>query len=163
MEEALFDNFWKSKCNTNTTHNIMVNVTLSHVPQDGNVYYIAAAPPDLRTTFTGSGLPFISLEQGFENTPNTGIIHANGSNVIQVPLVFPNMVYQNSVICIPPTLFLKYMYNGKYVYIKMKISNVAYPYRDVRYGKKHITECEIVKSQEQYLRDTSYPNLCFVK
>lgn len=158
MEEAIFQKYWyeyKGKC----SRDMVVTITLPVIPDNKKLYYIAAAPADVRTTFTGSGLPFISVDQAFCGTPNSGVVDAPAKRVV-LELSHPNKVYEMSVMCIPPSVFLMYTSNGEKQYHQVKLSDYAYPSRDVLYTKQEPRDFTLVKTQEEYLLETAYPELC---
>lgn len=158
MEEALFERYWY-EYRGHYAKDITVKLTLPVVPDDKILYYIAAAPADVRTTFSGSGLPFISADQAFRGTPNSGVVSAPSRNVA-VELAFPNKVYEMSVSCILPSLFLMYTSHGRKQYHQVKLGNFAYPSRDVVYTAHPARDFTYVKTQEQYLLETAYPDMC---
>ena len=140
-------------------------------PIKGNkVYYIAAAPPDYRANFSGSGLPFASQVQAFENTPNKGFIESSGEFSIKV--MTPNAYYVGlGTVYVPPTLYLEYInIQGKKRNVSIKLSD-GIPYRSLTHpgpGQNtapradamfYATQFNLpVRSQEQILRDSAYPS-----
>lgn len=74
------------------------------------ISYIAAAPPNRLTSFTGSLLPFPNALQAFDNTPIKGALAVNPINKqfsLKIPI--PNSYYGNlGSDLIPPTLYLQY-------------------------------------------------------
>jgi hypothetical protein len=140
---------------------------------ENEIDYFAASPPDYRTTYTGSGLPFHSYDQAFDNTPNIGKVNVNNGK-FKIELMFPNsyMVGLGSV-TIPPTLYLRYkLLNGEVKKVSIKISE-GIPYRMLTYpgsisgGSKSCARnsamfysnhhCLPVRTQEQVLRDSGFP------
>lgn len=137
--------------------------------KDNRIYYIAAAPPDYRATFTGSGLPFASQQQAFENTPNTGSAELTIDNRFDIALMFPNSYYVSlGSVIVPPTLFLEYTTtDGQKRHLSIKISD-GIPYRMLTYPAQFTRARQDpsfyaggwqmpVRTQEQILRDAAYP------
>jgi len=61
----------------------------------GFVTYTASAPPDVRHSFSGSGLPFPNEMTAYENSPNSGRVDiVNGHFSFDV--VYPNSYYQKN-------------------------------------------------------------------
>lgn len=136
--------------------------------KDKKIYYIAAAPADYRSSFTGSGLPFYNQIQAFENTPNIGEIHLDEHNSFEIDLMTPNsyMVGLGSV-TILPTLYIEYLNkNDISKVITIKVSN-GIPYRSLTYPlqPRPRTGPEFydsqfylpVRSQEKILMNAGYP------
>lgn len=134
------------------------------------IYYIAATPADFRANFSGSGLPFANQIQAFENTPNIGITEVDSDNTFEINLITPNsyMVGLGSV-TIPPTLYIEYINkNNESKVITIKVSN-GIPYRTLTYplyprprigAEFYDSQFYLpVRSQEQILRDASYPKV----
>ena len=140
--------------------------------KDGKLYYVAAAPPDYRATFTGSGLPFASQVQAFENTPNKGSVDVQGhGGEFEIHLMTPNSYYVGlGTVYIPPMLYLEYIAeNGTKRNVSVKLSR-GIPYRSLTHpgpgqgvaaranAMFYATQFKLpVRSQEQILRDAGYP------
>ena len=134
------------------------------------IYYLAAAPPDYRATYTGSALPFSSQIQAFENTPNLGKVPVVNGH-FEIKMLYPNsyMVGLGSV-RVPPTVFLEYKTPmGDVRKFSVKVSE-GIPYRSLTYpyqrcARKDATfysvhHClPIRKNQEAILRDSAYPTM----
>jgi len=58
-----------------------------------NVRFWAASPPDLRQSYSGSGLPFPSPEVAFDNTTNRGTAKCDEHGHFQFSVVKPNGYY----------------------------------------------------------------------
>ena len=90
---------------------VKLKVSVSPTPRDGTtVKYIAAAPAERRSSFTGSGLPFANERQAFSNTPNTGEV-PGGSHQLKITLQgAPNAYYAGlGTLLIPPHLRVEYV------------------------------------------------------
>ena len=67
----------------------------------------AAAPADLRLSYSGSGLPFASEEMAMTNTPNQGVITTNGFGEFEFDIFAPNSYYTcQGINFVPPQLHL---------------------------------------------------------
>lgn len=142
-----------------------VGVTLDP-PANGPVEWLAAAPPDHRTSYGGSALPFATPRQAFEGTPNTGKVDSIGGRSIKVVLQFPNSYYTGlGTQLVPPTVYLRYMSaTGSPVRTAIKLSH-GVPYRSLSHPPSR-TGAEFydniaalpVRSQEQILYDSGYPS-----
>jgi hypothetical protein len=63
--------------------------------KSGWVTYTASAPPDVRTSLVGSGLPFPNEMVAYENSPNSGRVPiSNGAFSFDV--LYPNSYYQKN-------------------------------------------------------------------
>jgi len=67
-----------------------VNKSLPH-----KLFYKAAAPPESRTSISGSYLPWANEEMAYNNTPNKGIVDIVGGK-FQFTLNTPNCFYINN-------------------------------------------------------------------
>ena len=83
MDRATFEQYWTERAPI-TAPDLELTVNLPSNADGGFVRYIAAAPADGFGGFTGSGLPFGTLHQAFENTPNSGRADAIDSMVNMV-------------------------------------------------------------------------------
>lgn len=140
--------------------------------RDGIIYYIAAAPPDYRATFTGSALPFYNQLQAFDNTPNKGRVNvSNLGGDFEIHLMMPNSYYTGlGTVYVPPTLYIEYFNeHGAKRNLSIKLSD-GVPFRSLTWpgpGQNtaprsgpmfYATQFDLpVRSQEQVLRDSAYP------
>lgn len=144
----------------------IVNLTLEQPPDGGIIEYVAAAPPDYRTSFGGSALPFGSPRQAFEGSPSRGTarVAAYGGRQLQLQLQFPNSFYTGlGSKLVPPTLFVRYKFGGRVIKAAIKLSN-GIPYRSLAHPPlRHSAEFYgniahlPVRTQEGVLRDSAYP------
>jgi hypothetical protein len=152
-----------------TPHKDMnVTITFDEVVDDGVVSYIAPSPPDYRTSFTGSGMPWTNWKQAFENTPNKGTIDVTAANAT-VQIVYPNSFYSGlGTVIIGPTLYLNYTSGGQERRKAIRLSD-GIPYRLLSYPMKFTKPRKNVmfydgiwdlpvRTQEQILRGAGYPD-----
>ena len=64
-----------------------------HVPGAHKVCYKAAAPADLRLSYSGSGLPFANPDQAYFDTPNKGTFQTHSNGAFDFQLWAPNSYY----------------------------------------------------------------------
>ena len=147
---------------------LKVTGTIAEPVRDHKIYYLAAAGPDRRATFTGSGLPFANPEQAFENTPNKGCVPLDGTGSFTIELITPNsyMVGLGSV-QVPPTVYIMYYTpDGRKRIQSHKVADPI-PYRSLTYplaprARRDATFYDsqfslIPKTQEKVLYDSRYP------
>jgi hypothetical protein len=175
MAKALFSEmFCKGEINIVTDHDIEVTGQIEEKVKDNIVHFIAAAPPDHRASFTGSGLPFANQLQAFYNTPNQGVVTLNEQNMFKINLIIPNsyMIGLGSV-TVPPTLYLQYFTDNSNEerMINIKLS-YGIPYRSMTYPmfprpRQNVTFYDSqfylpVRSQEQILKEAAYPTINYM-
>lgn len=148
---------------------VVVRGVIHDTVPSGTIRYMAASPADRRASYSGSGLPFHSAKQAMIDTPSKGTLKLR-ANTFEVPLLFPNSYYINlGNQLIPPTLFLSYENaSGDNKVINIKLSDpipyrlLGYPcdFTQARSGADfyHAHHNLPVRSQEQVLRDSAYPD-----
>lgn len=126
--------------------------------------YSAPSPPNRRSSYTGSGLPFPDSIVAFDKTPNSGKFELN-SPVFEIHLSFPNAYYTHlGTKLVYPHLLVK-IHKGSYTTTEdIELGEVA-PYRLLTYpqnrsgasfyDRSHLTTA---RSQESILRSSSYPS-----
>tara|TARA_B100001094_G_C18171016_1_gene795082 strand:+ start:1377 stop:1922 length:546 start_codon:yes stop_codon:yes gene_type:complete len=141
--------------------------------ENGSVLeYYAANPPNYLHSYTGSGLPFPNSQIAYQNSTNYGKINIK-NNTYSFTIKFPNAFYcgLGSKYVEPHVIVRITNTNGntfKPIFIKL---NNGLPYRTLThppppeswprinslfyYGRDSLP----VRSQEQILRDSSYPIL----
>lgn len=131
------------------------------------IMYWAANPPDYNVSFSGSGLPFPSPDMAFQNTKNIGSVEAD-NGIFKIKMYYPNAYYVGlGSMYVPPHVHLKICEEGYNDFFSIKIG-AGVPYRTLThpappsynfridplfYQNKKLT----VRSQEQILRDSGYP------
>ena len=122
------------------------------------VEYIAASPPDSRTSFSGSGLPFTSRDQAMWNTPNTGTFYVNDDGIGTVAVYRPNKYYDEKFNVVPPRIELTYYTNGikqssNIILDKADITNRTLRYDTERVSPVYYQEDDRVQTtQESIIR-----------
>ena len=77
---------------TTTNYDVIIDCTFNEFVQNNIVQYSAAAPPDYRTSFSGSGLPYHNKDQAYYKTPNQGTVKLN-NNQCKIKILKPNSYY----------------------------------------------------------------------
>ena len=141
---------------------------LPKMPDEKTVTFIAAAPADVRASFSGSGLPFADKEQAFYDTPNEGtaLIEPDGS--FSIKMLTPGSYYVGlGTVLVRPTVFLTFTMTGKRTVTHVPVDDpIAFRYGTypMQFTKPrdspsfyHIDEDILPRTQEQILRASAYP------
>ena len=155
---------------TTTPRGVTVTGKLSGgaLPDERVVTYAAAAPVEGRASFSGSGLPFATKEQAFENSPNQGVANVNADGSFRVELRTPSSYYVGlGTVLVPPTLFLSFLVKSKQVLthiplgppIAFRFNTYPMQYTAARTSPTfYSVGAEVpARSQEQILRASAYP------
>ena len=147
-----------------------VTLSLSSAPDDARVEYLAASPPESRSGFSGSGLPFASPRQAFDHTPNRGTVVTSGRDqrTATIVLKYPNAYYVGlGTVYVPPVLFLSYVSNGARKREAIRLGD-GVPFRTLTYpafNTRPRSSCMFydvgqlpVRTQEEILRASAYPD-----
>jgi hypothetical protein len=129
------------------------------------IAFKAAAPPDFRASYTGSGLPFASPAMAFENTKSHGKVQLENRKC-SITIALPNSYYVAlGTVLVPPTIYIQYVSHLDTVEtIEIQVDE-SIPYRTLTYQNKRTSPMFYtntspvlpVRSQEQILRDSAYP------
>lgn len=145
-------------------YDIIINIHTKQNIDNNTLYFIAPNPPDYRTSYSGSALPFFNKEQAFDNTSNKGKVLFKNKKA-SFGIKYPNSYYHDlGNIQVVPHVNLLYSINGKEYIYSYKLSDNPIPYRSLTHPYtrtsplfyKPITE-KTVASQSQLLCDTAYP------
>lgn len=149
-------------------HDVEVKVTMHETVDGGIVRYFAASPPDYRSSFSGSGLPFANAEQAFQNTPNKGTVRLPaGSNTFVLRLLYPNAYYVNlGSVLVPSVVHFRYTSGGQ-PRARAHVISTGVPYRMLTYPAQHTRSRHDagfydnrdlpIRTQEQILRSYAFP------
>jgi hypothetical protein len=148
---------------------VQVNLRFKETIASPVVEYVAAAPPDYRMSFAGSGLPFANADQAFANTPNRGEVRVDASMTCNFKLVMPNSyMVQVGTVQIPPTVYISFVNSaGKKQVMPIKLSDPI-PFRMMTYPSGPFTKARSdptfydnltvpIGTQEEILRASAYP------
>ncbi len=132
---------------------------------DGDrVEWSAAAPPDYRHAFAGSGLPFPSETAALDRTPNRGVLKGPARSVRTASLWYPNSYRDSRGWIVPPSIQLTWR-KGDRVLRAIQALGPAIPHRALShhparcarhamfYDGTHELE---VRGQEAVLRSGGY-------
>lgn len=138
------------------TQGLQVQVNgMLHDTIDGQIVdFIAAAPTDRRSSFSGSGLPYPSALVAFQNTPNQGTVHVNNDNYFSINLYKPNSYYAGlGTVLVQPTVYISYKSNGVKKYIDIKIDD-SIPFRTLTYQN---VESKVARTGPLFYNNTNLP------
>jgi hypothetical protein len=133
------------------------------------VYY-AANPATYNTSFSGSGIPFANPDIAFENTPNNGSVTTDAAGNFQFKIFYPNSYYMAlGTIYVSPHVFVKgcgsddvhSIYLGDGIPFRMG-TYPSPPFTAPRNSPMFYANGGRqagVRSQEQILRESAYPEL----
>lgn len=136
-------------------------------PKEGtSIKYIASAPAERRSSFTGSCLPFANERQAFANTPNVGEVRGSPQPAsIHLPGA-PNSYYAGlGTLLIPPHVRVEYLdQSGNLRRGSASLANVVgVPFRTNTYQRMR-TGAEfydvpdvLARSQPQILQASAFP------
>jgi hypothetical protein len=140
-------------------------LSIKSAPDGGQIYFLAAAPPDYRSSFSGSALPFANADQAFYNTPNRGVVKVALDGSFEITLRVPNSYYVgHGTVRVPPTLHIVYYNRGERVSSSLQVSE-GVPYRSLTYPAKRANAMfyspydSDARSQEEILRASAYPDV----
>ena len=145
-------------------YDIIINIHTKQNIDNNTLYFIAPNPPDYRTSYSGSALPFFNKEQAFDNTSNKGKVLFKNKKA-SFGIKYPNSYYHDlGNTQVVPHIDLLYSINGKEYIYSYKLSDNPIPYRSLTHPYtrtspifyKPKTE-KTVASQSQLLCDTAYP------
>lgn len=147
---------------------VTITVRLSQRPDGDTVAFVAPSPPDYRSSFSGSGLPFAGFKQAFDRTPNKGSAAVDReTNTVSLALYPPNSYYAGlGTVLIQPKVHIRYTSSGKTVEETAPVG-ASVPFRTLTYpawntrprtGPEFYDTGDLpVRSQEAILRASAYP------
>ena len=150
--------------------NHVVNGNIPLGMLDCKVVFWAANPPNFRHSFSGSGLPFGSYQQAYENTPNRGAVKTRDGS-FEFRVRYPNAYYMGlGSVYMEPSVQIKVCENGSDGKVQTIKLGHGIPFRMMTYppsqegtrprrspmfyaGRHDLPH----RTQEQLLRDSGYP------
>jgi len=99
---------------------------------DGTLHYIAAAPPDYRTSFAGSGLPFQNERAAMDLTPTEGTLSGAPGAVQKIDILYPNSYRDSRGWVVPPAVHLSWRQGGAWKRA-IRFLGPAIPHRALSY------------------------------
>ena len=147
---------------------IRVNITVPIDATDGTVHFVAAAPADHRTNFSGSGLPFPSFRAAVDRTPNVGTVRGMPGQTVEIELYYPNAYRAGGHGVVPPAVHIawKSMTRPDAWERRTVILGPRIPFRALSHAPKRCTLGKMfydgtheldVRSQEHIVRESGYP------
>ena len=136
---------------------------------DNVIQYISPAPPDYRSSFSGSALPYANEEQAFENTPNFGSVILK-NNKFSFDISTPNGYYgdfTNKIVV--PYVIINYKIAAVEKTLRINLDELTIPYRTLSHPEHRknalfYSNQELpIRNQETLLRDSKYPTTTNIK
>ena len=151
---------------TKNLHDITINGTVDKL-NASKIFYLAPNPPDLRSSFSGSALPFPNKKMAFDNTPNHGVVDIV-NNSFSFAMKYPNSYYQDlgSSYTLPTILIKLLGHDNNILGVYSIPLNEKYPFRNLSYQTSPVPrtspnfyERTILhpRSQENILKSSAYP------
>ena len=148
---------------------ILIQGTVKSNTPNPKIIFWAPSPPDYRTSYSGSALPFPNPKVAYDNTPNSGMVEAQDRN-FSFRIKYPNAYYAGlGTLYTPPLVNIKVCEPGlDNTFTTIKIDN-GIPYRTLTYPSPptknshnspmfyYVPEKE-VRTQEDILRSAGYPD-----
>lgn len=166
--------FNNPECSGIISHNqsgdIVVSGTVnSSISTNPTIFYWAAAAPDYRTSFSGSGLPYPNPEVAYSRTGNAGSVVAVDRH-FTFKIKYPNAYYVGlGTLYVPPHVNIKVVEpETSDKFITLQIDD-GIPYRTLTYPAPPSKTPRIspmfyyeapradVRTQEQILRSSGFP------
>lgn len=140
-----------------------LNITgfFSESIDDNVMKYIAPNPPDYRSSFSGSALPYANEQQAFENTINVGEVRLT-ENKFSIDIATPNGYYEDfSNKIVPPQINIYYTIKGVDKNLIIELGN-SIPFRTLSHQDNknemfYLNEDLPIRTQEGVLNDSAYP------
>eukprot|EP00873_Tetraselmis_striata_P033762 jgi/Tetstr1/454026/TSEL_040945.t1 len=102
------------------------------LPDDMTVSWHAAAPADVRSSFSGAGIPFASQEQAFY-AAQTGTVDVGPAGEFELCLEAPNSYHvRSSERPVPPQVILEWTSGGREVSRTITVPLAVQPARSLR-------------------------------
>jgi hypothetical protein len=125
-------NIFYEQVEMNSNYDIKLLIQSKNKIDNNTLYFIAPNPPDYRTSFSGSALPFYNKEQAFTNTNNKGKLILDDDNKGTIHLKYPNSYYINlGNVLVVPHIDLIFTINNKERIVEYNVSKNSIPYRSL--------------------------------
>ena len=130
----------------------------------GTLQYIAAAPPTVGSSFSGSNLPFANEDIAFVNTPNKGVTEVkNGRFTLNIR--YPNSYYEFlGKVFNPPQVILYHVESDKEFVLPL---GGSVPFRTLSHPENRTSslfysnENLPIRTQANIIKDSAYPQQNF--
>ena len=134
---------------------LIINGTFSD-RVDSRIKYYAASPPDYRSSYPGSALPFSTEKQAFENTPNIGTVVVDAENKFQIKLLKPNSFF-NIDIRVDPCVNIIYKYRGEDKTLRIEFGDIHNKHKTIQSNPRKFPQGEdVVETQEKLLKKRKF-------
>jgi hypothetical protein len=141
-------------------NDIIIRGVINDYVIDNILYYSAPCPPKYNGSFSGSGLPYFSREQAYENTPNKGSVVLDSEGNFVITLIKPNSYYSDFDNLNCPEIEIIYNKNKLFT-VKLDHEKIAhrllsYPELRKSEGVLFYARQMPIRSQERILLDSDY-------
>lgn len=142
---------------------------LPFIPVDRMVTYMAAAPVDSRSSFSGSGIPHANRDQAFYGTPIQGRVAVENDGSFAILNRVPGSFYVGlGTVLVPPVVFVSFKHpDAKSPEVlavpvdrpvAFRFGTWPMQFTRARDGPEfYKEEPSLPRTQEQILRDSAYP------
>ncbi len=127
--------------------------------------YYASNPSTYNGSYSGSGLPFPNKQVAFENSPNQGAVLTNKDGSFEIKVKYPNSYYIDlGRTYVQPVVYIKVCGQKKVHTIKLgngiPFRSLCHPLqrKGPSFYENDGRNILPPRTQEQLLRDKSYPN-----
>lgn len=149
---------------------VRVQGQIKNAQPNSKIIFWAANPPDYRTSYSGSALPYPNHDMAYESSPSSGVVDVQSNGRFEINLRYPSGYYSGlgTVYVKPHVQFV--VKNGNQISALQKIKiGEGIPFRLLTYPPIPETaprcspdfyrgaESLPVRTQEFILRDSSYP------
>lgn len=146
-------------------YDIVLHITATVEIDDNKIYYSAAKSPNSMTSFSGSFLPFFNEEQAYDNSDNIGFVTLDSNNKASIKIMYPNSYYTDlGNTYVKPHIKIWFNKDSKRHEKILKLSDgvqyrsLTHPYQRTSANFYDTLWGLPVRSQEQILRDSMFPN-----
>ncbi len=153
--------YYKGNVSFNNT-DIVIDCEITDEITDEFVSFVAPSPAQSMASFTGSGLPWATEEQAFQNTPNKGVVKLDKNRFV-IRLIRPNSYYVDFNTIQNPHVQIQYNKTKRFN-VELSFEKIAH--RSLQYPPLRVVEKEDfynrqlpIRSQERILRDSEYNDL----
>ena len=166
--------FEKYPCNgeiyDNGNGSVLIRASVKSKTPNPDIIYWAPNPPNYRTSYSGSALPYPNPSIAYDNTPNRGKVKANNRS-FEIKIKYPNSYYSGlGNVYMQPHIHFKICENGCNSEVYTLKLGEGVPFRLLTYPSppKTAPRCSPmfyygrdrypVRTQEQILVDSGYPS-----
>ena len=151
--------------------NLTIRGRIRNADASSYLVFWAANPPDYRTSFSGSGLPYPNSEIAYESSPNRGTVKLGADGAFEFSLRYPSGYYTGlGTVYMMPHVYIQVNSKDKIGTPVLVRAGEGTPFRLLTYPPVPATapRCspnfyaagasQPVRTQEQILRDSAYPS-----